>query len=63
MRSHEGLQEVPLHKLHSGSKLGEGGESWKVVKVLIVQILATIVGIAWNRATMKGRPSDKGARG
>ena len=44
--SHEGLQGVPLHKLHSISKLGEGGESWKVVKVLVVQILATVVRIS-----------------
>ena len=62
-RSHEGLQGVPLHKLHSVSKLGESGESWKVLKVLVVQILATTVGIAWNRATVEGRPLNKGARG
>ena len=61
--SHEGLQGVLLHKLHSVSKLGEGDESWKIIKVQVVQILSTTVGIAWNRATVEGKPSDKGARG
>ena len=51
-----------LHKPHGVSKLGKGGESWKVIKILVVQILATIVGITQNRATVEDRPFDNGAR-
>ena len=41
--SHEGLQGVPLHKPHGASKLEEGRESRNIIKILIIQILSTIV--------------------
>ena len=34
--SHKGLQVVAFHKPHGVPKLREGGEGWKVIKVLIV---------------------------
>ena len=36
MWSHKGLQVVTLHKSHGFSKLKEGGEGRKVIKVLIM---------------------------
>ena len=41
--SHEGFQGVSLHKLHGVSKLGMGGESWNVIEVLIVKVLAIAI--------------------
>ena len=62
MHSHERLQGVSLHKPHGVSKLGKGDERWKIIKILVVQILATTVGIAWNRATIEDRSPNNGAR-
>ena len=61
-RSHEGLEGVPLHKQHRVLKLRKGDESWKVIKVLVVQILATIVRITKNGAIVEDRPSNNGAK-
>ena len=42
-QSDEGLQGVSLHKPHGVLKLGEGRESWNIIKILIMKILSTTV--------------------
>ena len=60
-QSHERLQGVSLHKPRGVSKLWKGGESWKVIKILVVHIHATVVRIAQPGATVENKPSDNGA--
>ena len=60
--SHEGFQGVALHKPHGVPKLREGGESRDVIKIFIVQILATAIEITCYWATMKNGSSNNGAR-
>ena len=58
---HERVQGVLLPKPHRVSKLVKGGKSWKVIKMLVVQILAIAIGISWNGATMEDSPFGNGA--
>ena len=61
-QSHEGLQGVVLHKSHGVRKFREGGEIQNVIKIFILQILATVVGITCYWAIVKIWSSDNGAR-
>ena len=53
---------VALHKSHGVLKLREGSEGRKVIKMLIMWVIATAVRITYNWATVKKGPFDHGSR-